>query len=133
MTTYPDGGSARHTDPSTSHEAAMQDFTRLEWGVAEAVRLHGKGGARRLCVVEIFGIVHGNDPDMFPSIDYVSPRMKNLVRKGVLIRHPKEPRANRGGKLRKQLVYSYAYQGLTNAKTTTMIAPLPDLKTGARL
>jgi hypothetical protein len=107
MTTYPDGGSARHTDPSTSHEAAMQDFTRLEWAVAECVRLHGR--ARTLCCVEIFTIVHAADPDMFPTPDYVSPRLCQLVRKGLLIEHPKEPRANRGGKTRKQLVYSYAY------------------------
>jgi hypothetical protein len=133
MTTYPDGGSARHTDPSQSHEAAMRNFTPLEWGVAEAVRLHGKGGARRLCVVEIFDIVHASDPDMFPSIDYVSPRMTHLVQKGRLIRHPKEARANRGGRSRKQYVYSYVYQGLTSVKTTPIVGPLPDLKTGARL
>ena len=108
MSTYPDGGSARHTDPSTSHEAAMQDFTGLEWAVAECVRLHGKGGARRLCCVEIFDIVHADNPDMFPTPDYVSPRLCQLVRKHLLIEHPKEPRANRGGKTRKQLVYSYA-------------------------
>lgn len=110
MTTYPDGGSARKGDPSTAHEAAMQNFTNLEWAVAECVRLHGKGGARRLCVVEIFDIVHPKYPDMFPSIDYVSPRMVRLVEKGKLIVHPKEPRANRGGKTRKQLVYSYVGQ-----------------------
>ena len=104
---YPDGGAARDTDPDTSHEAAQLNFTRLEGPVAEAVRLHGKGGARRLCCVEIFGIVHGNDPDMFPTIDYVSPRLHRLVEKGALIEHPKEPRANRRGIQRKQLVYSY--------------------------
>lgn len=109
MTTYPGGGSARITDPSTSHEAAMLDFTDLEWGVAECVRLHGKGGARKLCCVEIFDIVHANNPDMFPTIDYVSPRLCQLVRKHLLIEHPKEPRANRRGTQRKQKVYSYVH------------------------
>lgn len=115
MPTYPDGGSARHTDPSTAHEAAMHDFTPLEWAVAEAVRLHDKYGARKLCCVEVFDIVHANDPDMFPTIDYVSPRFVNLVAQGLLIRHPKEPRANRRGKLRSQLVYTHVHSffGLT--------------------
>jgi hypothetical protein len=133
MTRYPGGGSARHTDPGTAHEAAMQDFTRLEWGVAECVRLHGQGGARRLCCVEIFDIVHAADPDMFPTPDYVSPRLCNLVRKGLLIEYPKEPRANRGGKTRKQLVYSYNYPGLTSVKTADIITLLPDQKKGTRL
>jgi hypothetical protein len=132
MTTYPGGGSARITDPDTSHEAAMLNFTPLEREVAECVRLHGKGGAQRLCCVEIFHIVHGNDPDMFPTIDYVSPRLCKLVEKRRLLEHPKEPRANRRGTLRKQKVYSYNYQGLTNAKTAPIIGSLLDLKTGAR-
>ena len=60
--------------------------------------------------MEIFDIVHGNDPDMFPTIDYVSPRMCRLVEKGKLIEHPKEPRANRGGKTQEAKVYSYVDQ-----------------------
>lgn len=121
MPTYPDGGSARHTDPSTSHEAARHNFTGLEWGVAQAVRRHDRDGARRLCCVEIFDIVHAADPDMFPTIDYVSPRMTHLVRKGLLIEYPKEPRANRRGKTRKQLVYSYNHQGLTKTQIATKL------------
>jgi predicted transcriptional regulator len=99
MPTYPDGGSARHTDPSTSHAAAMGDFSALEWEVAETVRKYGKH--RPMCVVEIWHKL----PDH--SVDAISPRMTHLVRKGLLIEHPKQPRANRYGKLRKQLVYSY--------------------------
>jgi len=104
MPTYPDGGSARHTDPSTSHEAANQDFRTLKWEVGEIVRLHGRGGQRTLCCVEIHALLGGN---AVHPIDSISPRLKDLVRDGVLIRHPKEPRGNRYGNLKKQLVYSY--------------------------
>ena len=102
MTTYPGGAKARHTDPSPSHEAAARlDVTKLEAEVVETVRKYGRN--QRLCVVEIWKRM----PDH--SIDSISPRMKRLVAKGRLVRHPKEPRANRYGNLRKQLVYSYVH------------------------
>ena len=105
MPIYPAGGAARNTDPTTSHEAAKQDFSKLEWEVGEIVRLHGRG--RRLCCVEIHALMGGNNVH---PIDSISPRLKTMVNKGLLIRHPKEPRANRYGNLRNQLVYSYVHR-----------------------
>ena len=102
MPVYPDGGSARHSDPSPSHEAAARlDVTKLEGAVLETVRKYGRN--QRLCVVEIWKRMPEH------PIDSISPRMKKLVGKGRLLQHPKEPRANRYGNLRNQLVYSYVH------------------------
>ena len=92
-----DGAYARGSDPDTAHEAADRvDATRLEALVFGVVRQHAP---RALCVVEI----HSYLPHL--SIDQVSPRMKPLVKKGLIVCLGKEPRANRQGNTRNQLVY----------------------------
>jgi hypothetical protein len=96
-----DDAFARRTDPDTSHDAAarMRD-TGVEQRVAHVVRLYGPPRGLPMCAVEI----HARLPEL--SIDSVSPRLKQMTKKGLLICLGKQPRPNRYGNLRSQLVYT---------------------------
>jgi predicted transcriptional regulator len=96
-----DDAFARGTDPETSHEAAARvPVSDLEERVARIVRIYGPPRGLPMCVVEI----HARLPEL--SIDTVSPRMIRLVEKGLLTCLGKQPRANRYGNIRSQLVYT---------------------------
>jgi hypothetical protein len=94
-------GRSRRTDPSTSHEAGDRlDTTQLQQMVLDVVRYYGgRSNDTALCVVQI----HNRLPQL--SIDTISPRMKPLTILGLLECLGKQPRANRHGRVRAQLVY----------------------------
>jgi hypothetical protein len=94
---------ARRSDPDTSHQAAERlDTTALEAKVYRVLLLHGPPRGKPMCVVEIWKLL----PEL--SVDTVSPRMIQMLRKGFIICLGKEPRGNRHGRVRSQLVYAIA-------------------------
>lgn len=96
----PEPGLARSSNPSTSHLAAKYiDASKLEEKVLQIVKRYGPPRGRPMCVVEI----HAKLPEL--SIDSISPRMKQLVKKGFLRCVGREARANRHGNTRSQQIY----------------------------
>lgn len=93
-------GLARWSDPDTSHEAAERvDTTRIESLVVSVLARFGPPRGQPMCVVEIWQRL----PQF--SVDTISPRMRPLVTKGLVIDLGKQPRASRHGKIRNQHVY----------------------------
>jgi hypothetical protein len=112
-------GRSRRGDPSTSHEAAARiDATALENRVYHVLKLYGPPRGQPLCVVEI----HRHLPEL--SIDTISPRMCEMVRRGLIVCLGKQPRGNRHGNVVNQFVYSITLpQGeLFDNLTTTAVA-----------
>jgi hypothetical protein len=94
---------ARNTDPDTSHEAAEKlDTTALEAKVYRVLRLYGPPRGKPMCVVEIWHHL----PEL--SVDTISPRMCQMVKKGFIILLGKEPRGNRHNRIVSQQVYAIA-------------------------
>ncbi len=95
---------ARHTDPASSWRAAASIETKgIEAEIIEVLRIN-KGPP--MCTVAIHAKLSHH------PIDSISPRMSRMVTKGLIMCCGEEPRANRYGKLRKQLVYDIIRKGL---------------------
>ena len=115
-----DPGGFRRGGRSSEEEAAHRiQATKLEHFVLWFLVRYGPPRGPTLCCAEIHNYyMESLRPEDFPpgkkpmTVDYFSPRLINLVRKRLAIEYPKEPRANRSGNTRSQLVYAASEKGM---------------------